>query len=391
MLNSTRFWLIFGILFSGIAYPFVIFIHSSFFKETEVSANELYLYLFGAVIATIFIVYAIKRTNRVKNFILYCFTKTIECYKLCKGHKFFAHTDHKFNCCSIDDEFQAFSIFMKDFICDNQGYLANYNYNGGRHHKEIKKYILNCDIDKDNLKAKIHELDNYLQDGLIEAIKINRKRVMESFFMLRNSRQLPRLTVKGVQDGNITDIYREKEDYFTQYSIESNTGHFDILKDGNYYLCNNIPVEAYQGRYRNPRLVNEKVKDYIDNSNHDHEKWVDCWAANRDENETLSRPNLESCYRSTLIIPMTLLNNEGLTPEFRKHFGIPNYLIKTNIERAIWGFVCFDHVDVDFFRNPMDIRVGYMVADLISLYLIENLNYRVCSDTYNSATELLER
>ena len=74
---------------------------------------------------------------------------------------------------------------------------------------------------------------------------------------------------------------------------------------------------------------------------------------------------------------MTLWNIE-LEEIFR------NKIQATDIGRAIFGYLCFDHVDVGFFKDE-DIELGYIFADILSLYFIARATYTDFSDTYKNA------
>jgi len=57
-------------------------------------------------------------------------------------------------------------------------------------------------------------------------------------------------------------------------------------------------------------------------------KWTQCWSRYKDQDTSREMdPSEESCYQSTLIIPITLLNNEDLSPRFRERFKFPTGFI----------------------------------------------------------------
>ncbi len=90
----------------------------------------------------------------------------------------------------------------------------------------------------------------------------------------------------------------------------------------------------------------------------------------------------ETCYKSTLIIPITFYNNT-LQEEFLSRFGMNNF------ERTIFGYLCFDHIETEYFNDAMDVDFGYIVADILSLYLVTTLIYTKRSTTYEHANELI--
>ena len=74
---------------------------------------------------------------------------------------------------------------------------------------------------------------------------------------------------------------------------------------------------------------------------------------------------------------MTLWNN-SLSDSFKDLINI------SNIERSIFGFLCLDHPESGYFQEEKDVNVGYIIADLLSLYLINRLNYTDNSKTFLS-------
>jgi len=153
----------------------------------------------------------------------------------------------------------------------------------------------------------------------------------------------------------------------------------DVVTTGEFYLENNIPEKARKGSYHNPRLNDDSVrkykkpfhwgKDSIDN------EWIIHWKDyHHHDNNT---PNwAQSCYKSTMIIPMTLINND-LSDEFKRRFFENNL----DGERTIWGFLCFDHPTINYFDRERDSAIGYIWADLLSLYFISAHIHTELSDT----------
>jgi hypothetical protein len=50
-----------------------------------------------------------------------------------------------------------------------------------------------------------------------------------------------------------------------------------------------------------------------------------------------------------------------------------------------------DHADRAYFSNPTDIDVGYMIADILSLYLVDQMVLVETSGTYLKAAEVLRK
>ena len=297
---------------------------------------------------------------------------------------------YRYDCYEVHETYKNLCFLIKDAICDNQGVFADYHFNGGRLHKRIKDEFRSQQTTAvDALKKHCDELNAYLSDKLYAAIRMNHDYLVKYFS--GRSEHDPRIIIKGFREGNIVDIFRLKHEYYTKYGVETNKGFASVYENGMFYVCNDIPEESAKDAYYNPRLINRKVRTHLEDirkvkKGEDNERWIDCWVQHEyTEANKMARPSPESCYKSTLIVPMTLLNNEGLSDEFRKHFKIPRPSADANLERAIYGFLCFDHREINYFRNPLDVKIGYIFADLISLYLIERLNYTEYSSTFDDA------
>lgn len=304
----------------------------------------------------------------------------------------YATGPYRYDVYEVHKVYKKLCLLLKEAVCNNQGMLVDYYFNGGRLHKKFKeehRRLLSSDCDE--LEGHYHELEKYLDKGARKAIKMNTKHMSEYFH--KRATHEPRIVVKIIDGENIADLWRAKYEYMTQYGVSENTGFEKVYETGGFFLCNDIPQDAANDKYNNPRLNNTKVRTYLKDTkslknDRDNERWIDCWVKNeyKKGNETVRKqPSAESCYKSTLVIPMTLINNEGISGEFREHFKIPPQSPDKNLGRAIYGFLCFDHREVHYFHNELDVKMGYIFADLISLYLIEQLNYTKYSRTAQKA------
>lgn len=109
--------------------------------------------------------------------------------------------------------------------------------------------------------------------------------------------------------------------------------------------------------------------------------WMNCWE-NVHVGQAAEAPPHDSCYKSTLIVPMTLRGHVNRADDmFADQFGL------ADAERAIFGYLCLDHVCTDYFFDVRDVNVCYIFADLMSFYLMTLINYVNKSATYCSAKE----
>lgn len=172
------------------------------------------------------------------------------------------------------------------------------------------------------------------------------------------------------------------------HPISENTGFQYVFNNGRYYLCPDIPSKAKGGYYINPRLQNHLARNYnpprkafikkeaIDTA------WCDCWVRGSSTPAEWER----SCYKSTLIVPMTLINND-LDDEFKKDFFNSSF----HDNRTIIGYLCFDHPIIDYFNENIDVKLGYIFADILSLYFYSAYIHTTISQTFQKAKEFLKK
>lgn len=359
---------------------------TNYFKNNDQQILTSIFIVFTILLSFLFVAELFLFMKR-REFYSYLKSKIIELFQLAAGKSNIAvPAINKFNCFEHYDNYIKVITLIKKIFCLNQGMIMNYHYNGSRLHKKIRKLFSEDDCSKPLLIEEYkQELSGYLVDKLIDATKINIKYIHE-YFNGRSS-QPPRIVIKAYENGKIVDIYRQTNDYFTEYALDRNSGFKHVYDYGKYFFCNDIPTMASKDKYINPRLNNQKVRDYfssiaaVEVINLEN-IWVDCWAQNRSAaDQPPTSPSRESCYKSTMIIPMTLLNNEGLSDEFKTKFEIPRYSEAGEPGRAIYAFLCFDHPEINYFHEDIDSQIGYIFADILSLYFIERLNYTKFSDT----------
>lgn len=404
LIKKHFLWLFGGAGFAGIQ----LFIYALKNKDSFlIAASLITVILFFSFILAYFIIDFLKK----RHFKSFCAAKIREfTHYLLNDKQTVADINYKLDCYEIHDFTRNLAQLLKETVCLNQGMIVNYHYNGGRLHKEVRlEQDKKEDACKEKLKEDSDKLKKFLYDKLIEAITLNVK-LFRQYFSSRGKTP-PRIIVKAFSaiNNNIEDIYRMRYEYYTAYPVDANTGFFHVHKHGTYFLCNDIPSAAARDNYLNPRLISSKVREYLkyrkhlkiennpDDKDLDQKKWIDCWMTNEYPDSTIVPPSAESCYRSTLIIPLTLLNNERLSEEFKDHFKIPklNSLPKVGPNeseekaRAVYSFLCLDHQEENYFKDPLDINIGYIFADLISLYYVENLNYTEYSKTLQNITQKL--
>lgn len=281
---------------------------------------------------------------------------------------------------------------IKEIVCYNQGELAQYSYLASQQHKDLKTFCTAHPTDIDGIKSKVEALDKYLNESFLEFCSEN-FRFTKKYFEGR-SPQSPRVCLKGNKENStIVDLARDREGHLKsydglEYDMNSNSGFAYVAKEGSPYLCNDIPDAAKKQYYLNPRLNQRRVLGYTPPWNHKwikhDQKWIDCWNDTGDREGERRHPFPDECYKSTAIVPLTFLNNRMLGQVKEK------FEIKRNNPKSIYGYLCMDHPTTKFF-NLEDFLFAYIVADMLSLYLITQEMYTDKSDTYMGAHNMLRR
>lgn len=273
-------------------------------------------------------------------------------------------------------------IIMQKANCFNQSALIQYTYLMAEKHKALKDTHREHPDNTQKIEKKAKDLIYFLNKEFHKVVFRNFE-ILHSYFLDRSNVK-PRICLKGNFKTHHSDViitvFRDTlASYSSDYNITENTGFEEIARIGKYFLCNNIPKAAADGKYRNPRLDIPKIINASKHSRGMSEltlNWKEYWKGSPSNDES-------SHYKSTLIIPMTLWNKD-LSEEFR------NKINAKDIGRTIFGFLCVDHVEEDYFVDD-DVRVGYVLADLISNYVFQRSVYTDLSKTFGSIIKKLSR
>jgi hypothetical protein len=278
---------------------------------------------------------------------------------------------------------------LKEVICYNQSKIADFHFIAGRKHKALKQKlesVKNCGSQQipdsllEELKILYEDLEQYV-DNDFRAICAKNFVFFEQFFERRvaSTKKKPRFCIKGVQNGEVinlarTEVSRSIED--DRYPVRANTAFEEISDNGKYYFCSNIPYSLQRASYVNARINLREFPEYhvsyfreLLYRKKPDKNWQRCW------NQIQApigwqKPPIETCYKSTLVIPLALNQRNGwVSDEFCRRFEIRDL--------KCFGFLCMDHQNVNFFNEKEDVSLGYIFADLISLYLLQRLN---CTD-----------
>lgn len=279
---------------------------------------------------------------------------------------------------------------LKQAVCYTQGRYIEFEFLVSEKHKALKDAVTRVPEQRDlnEIEHRRAVLLGYMERQLQAISKRNFQFLQEYFLIRKRSVFYPRICIKVLKSGGkIADAYRsEKRGYLMlEHSVEENTGFKSVVDDGTFFFENDVPERATRGLYVNPRLDQARVRNYRASRKSGRGKeidqdWVDCWYR-----QPSSDPSLKwqiSYYKSTIIVPMTLMNND-LDNEFRDCFfgAVPDE------SRAMWGFLCFDHPIAGYFLDD-DVKIGYIFADLLSLYFISAHIHTSRSQTFQKACSL---
>lgn len=300
--------------------------------------------------------------------------------------------EYKYDCFHVKKYTWDLVKEITEFVCHTQGELAYYIYKAGNLHRKMKDAYRENPTDKEKLSELSGTLYSEIRKDFEKISKTSLKYLDRYFSIEKRSKYLPRFIVKCYDNNTTIDIYRKDWQYTKEYMIIENSGFQDVRDTGKSYICNDIPKKAAKDKYYNPRLNNTGVREYLEDlekskKSDDHEKWIKCWQQlkhGEGKEERLTPPPAESCYKSTLIVPMTLLNND-MPEDFKEGFQVPEGFGNENSEkdsRLIYGFLCCDHTERGYFKKEIDVKILYLFADLLSLYLINWFNYTHYSKTF---------
>jgi hypothetical protein len=276
---------------------------------------------------------------------------------------------------------------VKRAACFNQGAIIEYGSLTAHKHEALKDAFLSSDRNLERLEYLTIDLLNYMNRKLFQNVYLNFEFIREYFDLKRISP--PRICLKAnfvVNSSNrVVSIFRDQPvKYYSDVHIDGNTGFRSIKETGRYFFENNMPEAVLERQYVNPRLLTDIVKkDFSRLRSLDSviRNWDRYWV----EFDPSKRGDT-SFYKSTLIVPLTLWNNE-LSGEFED--AINMRMTGEKIDRYIFGYLCFDHRDVDYFDEEQDSALGYIFADMLSIFVFTRKMYTEASRTFIDVQKLL--
>lgn len=303
--------------------------------------------------------------------------------------------------------------WAKETVCLNQGLLLSYYDEAHQRHLRLRDALAEATAQGSDAAlhepatlARLRQLKLELDDYLDKRLTSEQGSVLTDNFKLLprqfegRSDLLPRICFKGSwQAGDDSDMIlpvirdngRAPYDWPLRTSLRGrNTGFEAVQASGRAFLAQDLAALAMAGEYHNPRLNPEAVAQLAAEfgplrlQDISWQRWQACWQPTAGA-EARGR----DCYRSTLIVPLTLRNNllDDALRERLRH-DVPEFKKDETWERAILGYLCFDHPMPGYFRAE-DEHLGYIVADQLSLYVLCALSVTTLSKTYQAVSKLL--
>jgi hypothetical protein len=265
----------------------------------------------------------------------------------------------------------------------NQSCLVQYQYLCAEKHKKLKEEINGRGRSTETIKALLKELLNFSNKRFHEATLKNFE-FLNAYFAMRGPIS-PRVCLKGNfrsgEADTVVSIFRDHPvNYESDTEIEKNTGFHSIKASGTYFIENDIPKSVIEGRYVNPRIDSAEIQRRFKKADKQSVAeldldWRSFWRGS-DSSDTAS------FYKSTMIVPLTLFNNE-ISSEFKKGFE------SLDVERSIFGFLCFDHREADYFDRSSDVFAGKIFADILCTYAFTRLVFTDFSRTFQKVIKFL--
>ncbi len=285
---------------------------------------------------------------------------------------------------------------IQDCVCDLQGLLAQYITVAAKKHMHLKDADENSSVE--DLQERYDDLNSYLNESMSESYDITHK-YLKKYFKGR-SKYSSRITLKAPYGENsITDLFRKDKSPFDAFDIDDNTAFESIKNNGQYFICNDIPDAVRKEKYKNKRINLQNARQNYElpgwfkkqsfkflGQKEEDTKWESYWI-----NTSENRPDTESCYKSTIVIPLTLIN-ATLSKEFKEYLSSENEEYDEDndkFKKLMFGFLCIDHRHINYFNHGEDIRICYIIADILSLFLITRMMYTSNSRKYKKTKELL--
>lgn len=283
----------------------------------------------------------------------------------------------------------VFPSYLREMVCELQGNYAQFAVVAHNLHKTLREEWSTAP------NTQLHAINESRKRLYLHLINNARKActTVEKFgkeHFANRSKFKPRFCVKLPCEPDceiLDDLYRCSGAYNHRVKASENTAFNFIRRTGKSFVSNDLVAEVFGTMdYVNPRLDTHQVKAHYPKLAagkrrfHSYYKrdvadaqWQSLWK------EPTGGPSLDyrSCYKSTLVVPMTLINAQ-LADEFKEFvLGGDD---STRYSKLTFGFLCWDHINANYFQDH-DEHFGYIAADLLSLFMITAFGLTTRSNT----------
>ncbi|PZO55811.1 MAG: hypothetical protein DCF16_01690 [Alphaproteobacteria bacterium] len=265
----------------------------------------------------------------------------------------------------------------------NHTATTQYSFIGSDKHKSLR-IARDQGADDEELLRVFQNLYGYLKHDFEFAVARNAGFLRSSFAGRPGAP--PRICLKSNMVGRhgekeITPLFRDSRvGYDSSVPLDGNTGFSQIAKTGNFYLQNDIPSAVARGEYVNPRIDQSKIHTDFGGRNADftklYDRWHDYWTKREGQEEDAA-----AFYKSTLIMPLKLWDSE-ISPEFRV------FLEGLEIDTRIFGYLCLDHTEVDYFNAAVDLNMAKIVADALCTMLLLRMKWTTHSSNTHAVSKI---
>ena len=270
--------------------------------------------------------------------------------------------------------------FASQIASFNQGAIIEYVFVLAEKHKKLR---LSLEKNHPELKENLNDLLKTMNRGFFEAVQGNFE-FLHRHFDGRSS-QTPRIAIMGnwrTEDKDkVIIIFRDTSvNYTNVFPLEESSALTHCARTGSPFICNDIVWATLTAGFRNPRISSSSVQRVANAGNMRtrykklSKNWSKVWTSGEDA---------KGRYRSTMVLPISI-DSWRLNDEMIKRFRAED------ASRLIFGYLCIDHVERDYFDKDIDIPIARMVCDIISIFAFQRLRFTNYSSTFASAEEFVD-
>lgn len=309
--------------------------------------------------------------------------------------KTIAHDVIKTAHCEVSNTF-------KTAMCYNQGKLVQYIHTASELIKQIETITKKTTNAPSRIKIKklIDSLHKHFYNEYVSIAKENFKLFKELREKNKSAQQV-RVHTKSQVSGRDKDsalilTYGRDEDetydeYYPSFRVEDHSGISNIIDTGEYYICNDIITASHDQNFKHPRLDTSTILS-LTLDDIEHNDWGSFWKRPLDKHGKPVQIRNSACFKSTLIIPMTLYRN-SLPHSFWESISTASGLTAerhpctSNLSRTIFGYLCVDSTQKNAFDSTFDVDIGYFFADILSFYHFVHQSISLMSRVYKNALD----